>query len=96
MKTEDELVLSFYRELNKVGGKRNVSMVQHIESDHICIKKILPICDMELYRSLQKLHVSGIPEILYMIEDGETFIVIEEYINGKNADVAAVRGGKAS
>lgn len=83
MKTEDELVLSFYRELNKVGGKRNVSMVQHIESGHICIKKILPICDMELYRSLQKLHVSGIPEILSMIEDEETFIVIEEYINGK-------------
>ena len=86
MKIQDEVILSFYRELNCIDEDSRVFLVQHIESNRIFIKKILTVYDKELYLSLQKLHIKGAPEIFHVIEDGKELIVIEEYINGQSLE----------
>lgn len=86
MKIEDEVTLSFYRELNCINEKSQVFLIQHIESNRIFVKKILSVYDKELYLSLQKLHIKGIPEIFHVIENGDDLIVIEEYINGESLE----------
>ena len=75
MKIQDEVILSFYRELNCIDEDSRVFLVQHIESNRIFIKKILTVYDKELYLSLQKLHIKGAPEIFHVIEDGKELIL---------------------
>lgn len=86
MRTEDEAILSFYKELNPINEKSQVYLVQHIETKKIFIRKTLSIYDKALYMNLQKLHVKGIPEIFHIIEDKNNLIIIEEYINGVTLD----------
>ncbi|MDO4486975.1 MAG: serine/threonine-protein kinase [Bacillota bacterium] len=82
MKPENELTLSFYRDIASIGRSSNVTLIQHIDTGRFFVKKILSQYDATLYRTLLQVHVPGIPEIYHVIEDEEKLIVIEEYING--------------
>ena len=86
MRIEDELALSFYREISAINERHNVKLVQHIESKSFFVRKDLTVYDKEVYRYMQENRFPQTPEIIELIEDGPKLIVIEEYIQGKGLD----------
>jgi len=86
MRVEDELALSFYREISTIGERKNVRLVQHIETKEFFVRKDLTIYDKDVYSYMQRGHFPQTPKIFELIEDGANLIVIEEYIQGKGLD----------
>ncbi len=84
MSPENELELSFYRELSPLDKKNKIFLVQDIRTGLVFVKKVLTKADVSVYESLSKAAVSGIPRIKAVIRDDDTSIVIEEYIGGRN------------
>lgn len=82
MKVEEEVLLSYYREVEKINNRADISLVRHVESGQLFIKKILPVSSAAVYRKLMEINATGIPEIFNVIEDDDSVIVIEELING--------------
>lgn len=83
MNLESELTLSFYKEIADIGSAANIKLVRHIETGVMYIKKHLSVYDADLYNTLKKLKIAGIPEIYHVIESRDELIIIEEYINGR-------------
>jgi len=82
MNFEDEATLSFYRDITNLNNDPHVFLVRHVEDERIYVKKILSLYDEELYYSLKRMKLHGIPKIFHIIKDDDRLIVIEEYING--------------
>ena len=86
MNIQDELTLSFYKELSVLSKNKEVYLVQHTGTGVIYVKKSLKIFNSDIYRQLQKLNLPGIPQIYECIEDSENLYIIEEYIHGRTLD----------
>lgn len=82
MQIEDKVLLSFYKEIDKFNNHLNISIVQHVETKKIYVKKVLSVYDKNLYSTLKELELPGIPKIMVIAEEDENLIVIEEYISG--------------
>ena len=78
------LPLSYYRKIADLSAEHNVSVVQHIESHKICIRKIMQIYSLPVYEQLFYNPVKGLPRIyaIYEAPDHSSLTVIEEYISG--------------
>lgn len=78
------LPLSYYRKIADLSAEHNVSVVQHIESHKICIRKTMQIYSLPVYEQLFYNPVKGLPRIYAMYEapDHSSLTVIEEYISG--------------
>lgn len=78
------LPLSYYRKVADLSAEHNVSVVQHIESHKICIRKMMKIYSLPVYEQLFYNPVKGLPRIYAMYEapDHSSLTVIEEYISG--------------
>lgn len=88
MTAQDEFRLSFYRDIETPGSKENVTRAMHIETGEIFMKKTLPASNVEVYKTLRDASPAHIPAIREIIEDGDSIIVIEEYIQGRTlADI---------
>ena len=85
MDPEDELTLSFYKEITKFGDSQNVSLVQKIDTNEIFVKKEYKSCDTRVFDVLKQSGFSGTPRIYECIRDTENnrTTIIEEHINGK-------------
>ena len=83
MNLSDQCVLSSYREIATLDEAHNVSIVQHNISKNIYVKKKLSVYNIDIYRYLRDHRIIGIPEIIELVEDDGTLIVIEEYISGR-------------
>ena len=81
MKLEDETILSFYQDIEKINNRSDLFLVKHVESQKLFIKKILSKSAGEIYRQLQELHAFGVPEIYHVIDDEDDAVIIEEFIN---------------
>ena len=86
MRVEDELALSFYREISTINERKNVRLVQHIETKEFFVRKDLAIYDKDVYGNMQRGAFPQTPKIIEVIEGGTRLIVIEEYIQGKGLD----------
>ncbi|MDY4742162.1 MAG: serine/threonine-protein kinase, partial [Lachnospira sp.] len=84
MTLEEESRLSFYKELTVIDDKKNVILVQHIDTKELYVKKRLDIYSKDVYEQLAHTYVYGIPVIKECIEDEGSLVVVEEYIQGKN------------
>ena len=84
MTLEEESRLSFYKELTVIDDKKNVILVQHIDTKELFVKKRLDIYSKDVYEQLAHTYVYGIPVIKECIEDEGSLVVVEEYIQGKN------------
>lgn len=84
MTLQDESRLSFYRELTVLDSKKNIILVQNIETKDLYVKKILNIYSTHIYEQLKNTHIKGVPDIIECIKDNNSLIVIEEYIHGRN------------
>jgi len=76
------LAISYYRTIAVINEPHKVFLVQHIESNQICIKKILDVYNINVYEELYNNPIAGTPEILHFSEENNQLIVIEEYISG--------------
>lgn len=86
MTLEEAARLSYYREIAELNNKHGVLMVQHIESKRVFVKKILTTYDVGVFRYLQMNPIPHTPRVYEAVEDNNTLIVIEEYINGTSLD----------
>lgn len=82
MKLETEYALSFYEELAPVNKQQDLSLVRHIETGKLYIKKTLTIFEKEVFEYLRAHPSYNMPRVAEIVEDGSNLIVIEEYISG--------------
>lgn len=93
MSTDDQpfaalLAISYYHKITDLNQEHGVSLVQHIETGEICVRKDMPVYNRAVYEQLQEPPLTGIPRIYRLHEDEEKKIltVIEEYIPGTTLD----------
>ncbi|MCD7761688.1 MAG: hypothetical protein LUI14_00545 [Lachnospiraceae bacterium] len=82
MELNGELALSYYRPLKTVTAQHGFRLVQHIETGALFAEKRLPLRNAGVFRTLKEHPVPGTPRICELVEDGETLVVIEEYLAG--------------
>ncbi len=83
MNFETELALSYYKELTQLNSEHRVSIVQHLESRQLYVKKVLDTYNTDVYYKLQQCHIAGIPQIHEIIESENQLVLIEQYVPGK-------------
>ena len=86
MTLEDELRLSFYKEVAVIDERHDVYLVESLETHRFYVKKRLRACDPSVLRKIRENRYPHIPQILELIPDGEDFIVIEEHIDGESLE----------
>lgn len=96
MTLEQEYTLSFYREVTELNHTHHVSLVQHTETRQLFVKKVLTYYHPDVLSRLRSHPVPGVPKIHELIEDGETLIVIEDYIHGETVAQLLERRGTLS
>ncbi|MCD7841218.1 MAG: hypothetical protein LUG56_01985 [Lachnospiraceae bacterium] len=82
MELNEELALSYYRPLKTVTAQHGFRLAQHIETGTLFAEKRLPARNAGVFRTLKEHPIPGTPRICELAEDGETLIVIEEYLAG--------------
>lgn len=82
MTLEEEYRLSCYQDLTELGGHHNVHLVKHNLTDEIYTKKILRRFSFDVYLQLQNAQLPGVPQIREMVLNGDSLILIEDYIHG--------------
>lgn len=82
MTLETEYILSFYKDVTSLDQKNKVTLVQHVQSGELFVKKQLAAYCAPIYAQLKELEVAGVPKIIEYIQDENELYVIEEYIHG--------------
>ena len=80
---EEALEISSYREVNPVGGRPNVILVEEPDTGKLYIKKYLTVYDKSIYEYLKDHPVDHMPRILFLAEGSNCLVVIEDYIEGQ-------------
>lgn len=86
MKLEEELRLSFYKEIASVSEHHGVKLVQHVDTGKVYVKKELKHYDISIFETIRNGHFPGIPVIKELIESDDRLIVIEDYISGHSVE----------
>jgi len=76
------LSISYYKTIATINEPHKIYLVQHQESGKIFVKKILDVYSLDVYNYLKANSIKGIPQIIDLAEDGDSLILIEEYISG--------------
>lgn len=93
MTLEQELRLSYYREVAEINAEHGVHLVQDVRSKKFFVRKRLTVFNGAVYRYLREHPIAHTPRIYLVEEDGETLTVIEEYIPGDTLDEILQRQG---
>ena len=96
MDIQNELTLSYYKELSSLSKNKSIYLVQHIESGKLFVKKILDVYSIDIYTQLKNASINGVPQIYECFEDDEKLYIIEEYIHGKTLEEELVENGTLS
>ena len=67
MSLESEFTLSFYKEVAVINEKHQVSLVQHVESRKLYVKKTVSPHNLEIYQTLKREHFASIPAIIWVM-----------------------------
>ena len=86
MKLSDEYRLSQYKDLGMLAGNASVHLVRNEATGMICVQKRTAIGLIAVYEYLKSMSIPGIPHIYECIEDGDSLIIVEEYINGRTIE----------
>ena len=79
---DSKVPISCYKEIADLNKKHGISIVQHIETGKIYLKKIMSVYNMSVYERLYFHPIRNIPRIYAMYENNSILTVIEEYISG--------------
>lgn len=97
MDIAQRLAISYYETINTINETHKIYLVKHKETGQICVKKIIDVYNIDVYRYLYENPISGIPKIIAYCEIEATsenalasgaaenttqLILIEEYISG--------------
>ncbi len=77
------LELSLYRDVEHVGDRDDIILVEDPDTGKRYIKKLLKIYDRSVYEYLKDNPVAHMPQIINLYESDNCMIVIEEYIEGQ-------------
>ena len=86
MNIQDELILSYYKDIAALSSSNKIQLVQHIENKQIFVKKTLDVFNFNVYETLKAHPTSGIPRIYELIKNENELIVIEDYISGNSLE----------
>ena len=86
MDLQDEVRLSFYKDIADIDKRHNVMLVQHADTGKVYVKKTLTHYDISIFEFIKTGRFPGIPIIHELIESDETLIVIEDYISGHSLE----------
>lgn len=78
----ERLTLSYYKTIAVLNEAHQVFLVQHRQTDQICVKKVLSIYNPEIFRFLREHPIPGTPRIRALWEEEGMLTVLEEYISG--------------
>lgn len=79
---DSTLPISYYKEIADLNKDHSISIVQHVETGKIYLKKLMSVYNRSVYEQLYFNPVRYIPRIYAMYEEDNTLTVIEEYIPG--------------
>lgn len=96
MTLSDEYALACYEPIAVLDERHGIRLVQHRASRKIFVKKVLTVFNPSVFQFLKEHHIRGTPEIAEAIADGDTLIVIEEYISGDTLRSLLDNGGRFS
>lgn len=82
MTLDDELRLSYYKEIADIEADHGIFLVQDIRTKKIYVKKMLPVYSLEIFQYLMEHPIEHTPKIYELVEDRNILILIEEYIPG--------------
>lgn len=86
MNLQDEVRLSFYKEIANIDKRHGVVLVQHADTGKIYVRKTLDHYNLSIFEFIKDNLSPGVPVIHELIESDGTLIVIEDYINGQSLD----------
>lgn len=84
MTLAEEYRLSEYEELSLLHNTEDIYIVRNKMNGTICVRKQVSAELKAIYLFLRQQNNPCLPRIYECVEDGETLIVIEEYLTGKN------------
>lgn len=93
MNIQNELTLSFYKEIALLNAEHQVVLVQHIQTGQIFVKKTLDVYNLNVYSYLKDNPILGIPKIYELIQQEQSLIVIEDYISGQSVETILEKNG---
>jgi len=86
MNLQEELRLSFYKEIASVNERHGVKLVQHTDTGKVYVKKTLRHYDRTVFDLIKENQYPGVPVIKELIEADDSLIVIEDYISGHSVE----------
>ena len=96
MTIEQELSLSYYKQVADINAEHHIYLVQDIRTKKFYVMKLLTTYNAEVYHYLQKHPVSNTPKIILVVEDSKVLTVIEEYIPGDTLEELLEKEGTLS
>lgn len=79
---DSKVPVSCYKEIANLNKEHGISIVQHIETGKIYLKKVMSVYNRSVFEHLYFHPVRNIPRIYALYEENNTLTVIEEYISG--------------
>ncbi len=96
MDIQEELILSYYKEIAVLNSKHKITVVQHQHTNQIFVKKVLDVFNLDIYTSLKDNPIGGLPRIYEAVPDNDKLIIIEEYVSGQNLEQMLNENGPLS
>lgn len=93
MTIDQELRLSYYRQVADINAEHCIYLVQDVRTNKFYVKKLLTVYNAGIYRYLQANHIANTPKIILAEEDGGVLTVIEEFIPGDTLEEILERNG---
>lgn len=93
MTLDQELWLSYYKEVAEINAEHGIYLVQDVRTKKFFVKKHLTVFNGKVYRYLRDNPIANTPRIYLAEEDGDTLAVIEEYIPGDTLEEILERQG---
>lgn len=84
MRETTPMSLNNFQTIACLNEAHQIYLVQHKESRHIYVKKILDIYNKDIYLTLAKNPICGIPKIIALFEQDRQLILIENYVSGRS------------
>ena len=82
MTIDQELRLSYYRQVADINDDHCIYLVQDVRTKKFYVKKLLTVYNADIYRYLMTHHIPNTPTILLVEEADKVLTVIEEFIPG--------------
>ena len=90
------LAVSYYKTIADIDPVHGVSLVQHVQTKQVFIKKELRVYRADVYRQLKACPVRHTPRIYELYEEDGLLTVIEEYVQGDTLEALLSQGMRFS